>query len=1157
MGKMKETKVVNFLGYEADLDSPDNVVKIVFEIEGEVKRYDTSSLLQFKKNEDETLKLEIKNSKNPLAIRPMIYTKDTLFLETSMSIKQMAKEYLSATDSKEVLVVKTMFGDDYLGANTSKFSIASERLEKKDVQLSESNQKTELKAYETPSNIFEIYFSAMQQESLVLYAGKMAVEVRKELVKVKEVKEHHLFQKEDFKKEQELLVKMVLEAEISQVSKMRLEAESESANVRQMQTLIQKHSPEALEKLSKASDSQFPFREFSDTEEPFKMAVLDMQAGSGEGIFKGAEKAGIEVNLIGTELRDFNELTDGEALKENENYNVSVGIDTAMHLNDYESLFENKMMNTAVMNTVVYQNPPYTQNNELAKESVEVLAHDQNVFGLYPTSMEGFLKNNINGFVFTIPKQLSGYTDAKVPDNLIMVIGSKHDEQFAYETMMSRKISGLTLMNNIDTRAKNKSVTITDVDVEMATNSILKTIRLNRDTVYNLKGRMRDVIHYQSERNGASVLTSHLNGYIEHTKDKIENLGKIDELLTREKDKVMSVFNSSDTLKKEKLFPDYRDYNPERNYKKMTYSEVLLQRSLLVFYRDKYPEIFKIIKSLADDDGVELGLDESTHTNYRLSNPPKPEKKDIVATESLGLMKLAYYPTSFIVEDINDKTALLDIIKKVYLSKGIGQGDISTNTLEALNTIINDSHRLVIKNENKIGASLEINKEEVFVLVDEDGLDIAKLNISLTDFYDSMNKLEMFDINDYVEKAVLKDDKKKIILTNFLKHSENLIAMLEDRREDKNSEPLEVLAKKAIIKIKQIKNSESKTNKAKNEEQLAVYINYAKDNGIFDYFESFITLNEPKKLIEKLVIKNPIFTDTNKKEKEKGLIKIATLFSEMPISFYEGARAESEEMIREVFKELSKDSPLSKEALEDSEESFVVNIYEQLSEEYEIRKSVSEGAIKTAKMIVINLTLLKAQMNKGVDTVKLYDIFFENMMQNTFGLMPHQFKNPERFIEISDDKKVDILNWQMRSGKTLTFLMEMYLIMLYKGIDANLFIETKTMNDIVSQMMRHLPIMMSGVNFNMPKTTAKLTVLNPDNVYEFFTENSEVFANLPKILSDNFVNKGKGQLEELERFGFEFEELMEKVEEKGMTLEGMREQYKDAIFAPLLANACK
>ncbi len=1157
--KTQKISIANFLGYRANLDAPDNVIEIMLESNGDKKAYHTASVLKFKKNDDGEFSLEVKGIENSLAVKPMIYTQDTLFLESNISIKQKIKEYFSDTGANDVCVIKMFNGSVYIGKSNTDFSVFSERLNQKEepIQSSETAQKKELKAYETPTNMFQIYFSLFQKATLDERIKDVAKTIRKKISKVDEVKEHFLFKKENFQIEQEMLIKFVLEGYYNTTKQKQNETESESSNLKQMQKLVEKFASEEVDEIKKAKSEMFPYKRIDKIfdRKPFRMPILDLQAGSGESVFKTAKMAGISINLIGTEFRSMEELKNKDELSDNRNYNVITNVDTSMHIDDYSVLFSNITLSKAVENTTVYQSLPYTKNNALAEESVNILKHNQNIFGLYPTSMESFLKENINGFIFNVPKTLTGYTGRSIPDNLLFVIGSRHNEEQVEEQIQNRKENGLTILDtNIDTRAKNKFVVISDTDIKLATKTIQNEMSRSQGVLYNFKSRMNSSYIYQNSRDGDSVLVTPLGRYINETDNKIKNIVEISNTIENKKEVIIKSLNSNDTLRKEKIFPDYRNYNPNRDYKKTTYSNVLLDRGLLVFYRDKYPEIYKIIESLALEDGVELGLGKPTHSNYSLSSPEKPAKKDIVATESLGLMKLAYYPSSFSLETKEDKNALISLIVDIYKSKG---SEISDNIKDTISSLAFDSSRLIIKTEDKISADLELKREEVFVFIDEDGLDIAKLNISLTDFYNSMNNLNMFDINDYVEKAELSDDKKEIIFSNFIKHLENLTYIIDENR-DKEANPKKLTEQsiESIKKIKSLKDDKSLDAPTLESEQLSVYKEFAETNNMFEYYASFLKQTKADKILPKVFAKNAIFDNVGEKLLNSELTKISNFFEEAPISFYEKYRAKSDSLIRESFKVLSKNSNLSEEALVESENNFAIDVYEQLSEEYEVRKSISESAIKTAKLFILNKTLIDIYKNKGYKNSKLYDMFFENIMTNTFGLMAHQFKNPERFIEISDDKKVDIINWEMRSGKTLAFLNEMYLLMLYKGLDASLMLETKTMNDIVSQMMRHLPLMMTNINFNMPKTTADVTILDTNNVYEFFAEGTEIFANIPKILNPFFIKKGVGQVEELKRFGFEFEELLSEIKNKGISMETIKKEHNGSKFLPLLENAC-
>ncbi len=1143
-------KIIRFLGYRANLDTPDNNIEIKIEDmnTGEQKGYQTASVLEFRQI-GEDLHLNVKTTKNPLAIKPMVYTASTLFLESNMAVKQKVKEFLTTSGVTEACVIKMFNGNIYIGENNTDFSVYSKQLDKNNEVTSDSKQKNELKVYETPTNIFQIYFSLFQKATLPERITNVAKIIRKEILQNEEVKNHFLFKNKDFKKEQILLIQFVLESYFSAKKKAEIESESENSNVRQMQNLIENHVQKYIKAIEDASDSLFPYKILDKitNDKPFRMSLFDLQAGSGTGIFKTAENANMSINLIGTEIRDIS-----KDEKHNNDYNVITGTNTMLHLSDYTKLFDSIKMNRAVSNTVVYQNPPFTSTSSIAKESVNVLRHGQNIFGLYPTSMENFLKENVDGFIFNIPKELTGYTDIKVPERMLFVIGSKHDEEQVEMEIDSLKAKGLFNHNNIaNTKPRNKMVVVSDTTIKDATQTIFLEIARSKGRLYNFKQNMTSVYLYNIARDGNSVLVDTLQKYIEDTNKKIDNIGKIKELIEKNKDVITKSLSPNQTLRKDKVFPDFRSYNPKREYKKLTYAELLIDRGLITFYRSKYPEIYNIVESLALEDGVDLDVKKPTHINYSLSNPVKPKEKDKISSESLGLMKLAYYPSSFSLYNESDKKAVMRLIEDIYKQEGTLMSDTIRDNLLY---IIKQSSRIIIKTEDVISEELELKKDEVFVFVDEDGLDMAKLDISLTDFFGAMNRLKMFDINDYVEQAVLSSDKKEVIFNNFMKLMDNLQHLIVQGEKEKSS----IFKREAIdlfIKLKTLKEDKSLTSDEFESEELSIYKEFAEKNKIYEYYAGFMVTTDSKVYLSDLIEKNVMFQSISVKNSKEMVDMISGIFEKTPISFYEDNRLDTENHIRQLFRKNTENSNLPANLIKEAEDNFIIDIFERLSSEYETRKTISEASIKTAKLFVVNKTLIDAYKAKGKSYNELYDLFYENIMMNTFGLMPHQFKTPERFVEMSNDKKADVQNIEPRGGKTLTCVSEMCFLMLYKGVDAQMILETKTVNDITSQILRFLPIMTSNIEFIMPKSAIKSMAIDKNKAYDFFTD-SEIFVNIPKLMNPYFIKRGDGQTEELKRFGFEFEDLLSDVREKNINKGAIIEHFKESKFIHLLQAEC-
>jgi hypothetical protein len=336
-------------------------------------------------------------------------------------------------------------------------------------------------------------------------------------------------------------------------------------------------------------------------------------------------------------------------------------------------------------------------------------------------------------------------------------------------------------------------------------------------------------------------------------------------------------------------------------------------------------------------------------------------------------------------------------------------------------------------------------------------------------------------------------------------------------------------------------------------QKLTTYINFYKNTGIEKFFESNIDLEENiSKITRKLTVKNALFKDASNESKKSLMNFIDRNFLKNPIDFYEEHKLD---MISGMQAEVSK---MQINIGEDEFSSFVHNIYDALSDEYIKRKAIFSGSLRMSQMLVkdYGMNNIIRQRNPEVTDTQHYDRFFKGMALNTMGLMPHQFEAVESFLAISDDVKLDMMMWEMRSGKTLAFLNSMWMQSLYRDETAMVLLETKNMNDITSQMLSHLPHMFASTNFVMPDSQSKDTILSEKNIYTRMPI-AEMFPNLPVVLKPFYKGKGDMAKVEMERFSYEFEELMESVKEKGFTLEQMKEEYKESRFCGVLELCSK
>ncbi len=492
----KEIGIVEFDGFKINLDR-ENAVELCFNFKGEDKAISVGKQLQIKVIDSDNINLNIREMKN-LFSTLMVYTKDTLFLETSRDVKDAIDSlYAENNDINEVFVLKTA-QYIYIGKGTDHIDVKSRKLQAIDSGTQEDRSKTEqkssLKAYETPQKLHNLTFSLIEQYSLVPIIEKEARNIiglykSSETIEIngKEVAFKDLFKAEtDISKEKiaMLLPAMtkVIQSSFNKTVRDQIETSAnEKSTLNQLYNFTQKYNKEIFEKWSKIGASIFPFKELDKQQKASlpTMQIIDFQAGSGKDILGSAKLANFPMYLQGTEIRKISEVIDKDEELDEKNlvlYDVNFGL----HDGDYKRLFDNDKLQKNTDSSIIYLNPPYTSNNSLAKDSIETVAHNKLFFGLFPTSMREFIAKNINGHIFDIPRSLTGYTDKNTPERFLYVIAQRNDEIEVENTATKET----TLLNQ--KRVTNEVTVINESDVYEAKKKIMQQVAKKRDDLSTL-----------------------------------------------------------------------------------------------------------------------------------------------------------------------------------------------------------------------------------------------------------------------------------------------------------------------------------------------------------------------------------------------------------------------------------------------------------------------------------------------------------------------------------------------------------------------------------------------------------------------------------------------------------------------------------------------
>jgi len=1154
----KNIEFVSFEKFVVNMDDNNNVYLRI----ANRKDVKIGKNVDLKISEDK-IDINVRKSKETISNNLRVFSKDILFLESNPNIKKALKNYFKTdgNSSKEVFVLDS-FSTVYIGESISDMDLSLKALdEAQDIELTKNQQKEILKAYETPTNMYDVMFSLMEKGELHNIIDKASKdilsEVKKDIAKVISERKKN---KEDFSeytniqnilknKNANTLISSSLIASYNSTQRMAIEADPNS-HLFSVYSFLNDNYSELMEQWREIGSQTHPFTKI---EEKYKEAIptvpiIDLQAGSGKGILTSATNSSFPMQLQGTEFRKLSEMGIGSP---DERYNVLTNRNFLVYKNDYNHVFRNGSLHKAVVNTPVYLNPPYNSDNKIAMNSIEVLKQNQQFYGLFPTSMKSYIADNMSGHIFEVSRELTGYTDPKTPETFLFVVGTRYDEDYVDEIKAN---AGAGLLQYAQHKKHNFFKGISSTDVDGAVREMLVEINRNRQD-FPYPAIVKSTFEYYKDKSGSrlTLIQDTLESAIAKTDDFLSNSKKIKELFDAKKDDIQREFGSENMLKKEKVFPNVQMFSEDGKMQRLSFFDVIGNQGLLVAYRDNYPEILDVIEKIAKSEEIELDILRSNTSLYNLENPYKPEQKDRKTTANIGLMKNYYLPSSFSLSEPKNKEHLLSIISDVFESNG---RKLTQTERDDFSIILDHSDRMITKYEQKIKEGKKVLKEEVFVFVDEDGVDIAKLDVSKTDFYKSMEKLQHFDINDYIELAELSSEKKAKIMQNFMKHMENVIHLISDENKIPDIKKSIFGSMAEVQKLKKaFKNGEiAKDNLSREIDK--VYIEFMRSNGIDSFFANRVNFdNNVHKKFGRELVKNVLLMDLKKKDRAELVGSVFEFYNQNPLDFFEYKRAETEEKLDAMFKEAL--GNVSEKDLK----SFKIDIYNSLSQDFTRKKAVFEAGLRTSKMLISNYGFAKYKeavlTKKGMDFSysELYDELYKKIASNTLGLMSHQIESPERFLEISDEKKLDLMMWEMRAGKTLGFSHEMYLLSLYQEEDGYMFLESKNIDDISLQLLSHMPHVFASSNFYLTGSKVNKSLVNEDVAYHHLNM-ADFYPNLPSILQDNFVGRGEMQKGELKRFGYEFEELIERISENEMSKEEMMKKYSDSKFLDILNIGC-
>ena len=867
--------------------------------------------------------------------------------------------------------------------------------------------------------------------------------------------------------------------------------------------------------------------------------VFDPQVGSGAGILGAFDKTNFNGIIKGLELRKNIAYTD-------DRISVLTGINTSLYCSSIGNLLHSSQIDKATDSLFSYLNPPYTSDDSVARDTIDMYKNGMIISGLFPTKLKGFLGNNLSSgsLILDIPRELTGYTDPKTPERFLFVIGTKS----SYESHVKSHGEDNDSLTDYVKHGQPHFLTLAqDATIEQFSKAL--EIHIEKKN-YTLKNTFYDMFKYYSESPlRESIVFSRIESMVAKQAEILENSERLNAGLDKNKDVVLSKFMPLEVARKSKVFVDPRFYSEDGVYERHTFDDVSQNVPLLVYYRDNMPSIFGLIVEIAQEKEISIPVEQSRSEPFILGEKPK-KQKDIVTNLNLGMMKLKYYPSSIDLRDSNSKELLLETMLTVY------KGQLNGQRVDSLRNAIALSDKMVIKSEKILRTDEESSQllpKEVFVLLDNYGYDIGKLNMELDEFYQALEDASLFDINDYIELAQLSTDKKRSVIEGFIREMKSPIyAIAKYNNMDIDEVDKHILEKGAELFLK---ISKKQITMSELEEEI---LNFSEDYNLKGLFAEKFKINNENLISKIKIATSTTLTVLKKKTTDSLAEQIVGMFNDNPLKFYEDDK-------EFVFDSLEKDllslygGDINK--LENDMLRFKEAVVEELTPYFRIHTNINVSYSRMAETLIYRYAILKQAYkadspDKAVNN--LYDNIIGNMLSKTLGLLPHQIREAEGFLALSDEKDMEHLYAEMRSGKTRTFIATLFLLGLHVNKDITIILETANVPDITEQMIEAFPFMAMNSRF----------FGDPDKISTSFESSFEnlIHDNMYPVPYRIFTqSKVRGGGETIEKLNSTLGEDMRETREVlkniygdgNVTRENLLKDYPKSKFKGLLTFSCE
>lgn len=535
---------------------------------------------------------------------------------------------------------------------------------------------------------------------------------------------------------------------------------------------------------------------------------------------------------------------------------------------------------------------------------------------------------------------------------------------------------------------------------------------------------------------------------------------------------------------KEKIFPDLLHPMSKRFHSLEDISKNFILATRYLQLPGFSETILQLLKA------NKLPFPKTQHFVLNLEHPELndlKDRKDFVSApgESLGVLNYKYVPAFIDVESTGAKSVFLKNVEESMIAAADEyEADVTNDAIKiavaAVSETIKDAKYVIMKTTKVYDSDKGMfTNREHFVSADENLSDIGFINLEPMYFFETLKKNGILDIDHRIEEVRLSGKAASAMfeaIDGFVTEAYN---KLKDRYLDEKSiEIIDSLAKASIGKgVPSIPDS-LKTK---------LFSQFFKNSVLVDFTKSIIGENKDPRVISHEALK----------EASKIGVEIESISEEIEfIEHFLTARFYGKEYKYGLVENRFANKEMFDLYFKDKD-------YSELLWSQMMGISTYDDTIKNAVIRLAETFMLKRYIDLIKDSGDEIKNDFKSNVISTFllsslGLSNHQLIEVKSFASsvIDGTKNMELLFWEMRTGKTRTMIATLLLLSLIKKENSIFFVQGKNYDDIISQAFEMNPLIVSEASVFVENQSR----FNADTYTIPVPLSHDIYPNIPRAL---------------------------------------------------------